>query len=37
MLKAIAKIGFWTIVGIGTGLIGIGLLAALDDADYPLE
>ena len=31
------KIAFWGTVGIGTGLVGIGLLAALDEADYPLE
>tara|TARA_R110002167_G_scaffold6188_1_gene28123 strand:+ start:190 stop:303 length:114 start_codon:yes stop_codon:yes gene_type:complete len=37
MIGKIVKIGFWTIVGLGTGLIGLGLLAGLGDADYPLE
>tara|TARA_R100000734_G_C3265116_1_gene62653 strand:- start:491 stop:604 length:114 start_codon:yes stop_codon:yes gene_type:complete len=37
MIKTLAKIAFWGTVGVATGLVGIGLLAALDDADYPLE
>ena len=37
MIKGLMKIAFWGTVGVATGLVGIGLLAALDDADYPLE
>ena len=37
MIKPLAKIAFWETVGVATSLVGIGLLAALDDADYPLE
>lgn len=37
MLKTMLKIGFWTTVGLTTGLVGIGLLAHLAESDYPLE
>ena len=37
MFGTMMKIAFWGTVGIATGLVCIGLLAALDDADYPLE
>lgn len=37
MIGKIAKLAFWGIVGISTGLIGVGLIGVLDDADYPLE
>tara|TARA_R110000803_G_scaffold144073_1_gene210001 strand:+ start:1876 stop:1989 length:114 start_codon:yes stop_codon:yes gene_type:complete len=37
MIGKILKVGFWTVVGLGTGIIGLGLLIALEDADYPLE
>jgi len=37
MIEKIAKMAFWGLVGISTGLVGIGLMGALDEADYPLE
>ena len=37
MLYTICKWLFWITVGLCTGLLGLGLLAALGDADYPLE
>lgn len=37
MLGKLCKFAVLTTIGIATGLIGLGLLAALDDADYPLE
>ena len=37
MIGKIAKMAFWGTVGISTGLVGIGLMGALDEADYPLE
>ena len=37
MIEKIAKMAFWGLVEISTGLVGIGLMGALDEADYPLE
>ena len=38
MIKTIAKIGFWTVIGLGTGMLGLGVLAALGgDSEFPLE
>jgi|TARA_R100000084_G_scaffold106461_1_gene64808 hypothetical protein len=37
MLGKLIKVAALTTIGIATGLVGIGLLAALEDADYPLE
>lgn len=37
MLGKLVKIAALTTIGLTTGLVGLGLLAALEDADYPLE
>jgi hypothetical protein len=37
MLKKIIKVAFWTTLGLATGLVGLGALVALEEADYPLE
>lgn len=37
MLGKMIKIAALGTIGLATGLVGLGLLAALDDADYPLE
>jgi len=37
MIKGIMKVLFWGTVGITTGVGLIGLWAALEDGDYPLE
>jgi|TARA_R100000482_G_scaffold110843_1_gene53176 hypothetical protein len=37
MLGKLIKVAALTTIGLATGLVGIGLLAALEDADYPLE
>ena len=37
MIGKLIKIVAIGTIGLATGLVGLGLLAALDDADYPLE
>ena len=37
MIKTIAKIAFWTVIGLGTGVVGLGLLAGADDSNFPHE
>jgi len=37
MIGKMIKIVAIGTIGLATGLVGLGLLAALDDADYPLE
>lgn len=37
MIKTLAKVAFWGIIGVTTGMIGIGALALLAESEQGLE